>query len=98
MIGDRDQNIYYEQTSNRKLQEQIWAIARRLGYDDQFIAEYKYAIEDDHTPFLKRGIAAIDMIDFDYPFYHTVQDTADKVAPESLERVGRVLQTWLEQK
>ena len=46
---------------------------------------------DDHTPFLQNGIPAVDLIDFDYPYWHTTQDTADKVAPDSLERVGRVL-------
>jgi Zn-dependent M28 family amino/carboxypeptidase len=51
---------------------------------------------DDHTPFLQRSIPAVDLIDFDYPYWHTTQDTADKVAPLSLERVGRVLQTLLE--
>ena len=51
---------------------------------------------DDHTPFLQRGILAADLIDFDYPYWHTTQDTADKVAPASLERVGRVLKTFLE--
>jgi hypothetical protein len=53
---------------------------------------------DDHTPFLQRGITAIDIIDFDYPHWHTVDDTADKVSGASLERVGRVLETWLEGK
>ena len=53
-------------------------------------------MQDDHTPFLQRGFAAADLIDFDYPYWHTTQDTADKVAPASLERVGRVLQALLE--
>jgi Zn-dependent M28 family amino/carboxypeptidase len=52
---------------------------------------------DDHTPFLNKGIPAIDIIDFDYPYWHTTHDTADKVAPESLARVGRVLETLLEE-
>ncbi len=53
-------------------------------------------MEDDHTPFLEKGIRAVDIIDFDYPYWHTTEDTIDKVSPESLERVGRVLQAWLE--
>lgn len=96
MIGDADQNIYYEHTSDKELQEQLWRIAAQLGYTRQFIPEFKWAITDDHTPFLQRGIRAIDIIDFDYPYWHTLQDTADKVSAESLERVGRVVQTWLE--
>ena len=53
---------------------------------------------DDHTPFLRRGIAAVDVIDFDYPYWHTTADTADKVSPDSLEHVGRVMQALLETK
>jgi glutaminyl-peptide cyclotransferase len=45
---------------------------------------------------LARGIQAVDIIDFDYPFWHTTQDTLDKVSASSLERVGRVLETLLE--
>ncbi len=96
MIGDADQNIYYEQNSDKDLQQQLWGIAARLGYSAQFIPQYKWSMADDHTPFLEHGIRAVDLIDFDYPYWHTTQDTEDKVAGASLERVGRVLQTWLE--
>lgn len=96
MIGDVDQNIYYEQNSDKQLQAQLWNIAASLGYSAQFIPQYKWSMEDDHTPFLQRGIRAVDIIDFDYPYWHTTQDTVDKVSAASLERVGRVLQTWLE--
>ncbi|MDE3092136.1 MAG: M28 family peptidase, partial [Chloroflexota bacterium] len=96
MIGDADQNIYYERNSDQALQQQLWGIAARLGYAAQFIPQYKWSMDDDHTPFLRRGIRAVDVIDFDYPYWHTIQDTADKVSAASLERVGRVLQTWLE--
>ncbi len=51
---------------------------------------------DDHVPFLRRGIPSVDIIDFDYPYWHTVEDTLDKVSPERLEEVGRTLQVWLE--
>ncbi|MBI5303370.1 MAG: M28 family peptidase [Chloroflexi bacterium] len=96
MIGDADQNIYYEQNSDKELQEKLWGIAAKLGYASNFIAQDKWSMEDDHTPFLQRGIRAVDLIDFDYPYWHTIQDTADKVSGASLERVGRVIQTWLE--
>lgn len=96
MIGDADQNIYYEYNSNKELQQELWDIAARLGYSAQFIPQYKWSMDDDHTPFLQRGIRAIVIIDFDYPYWHTTQDTADKVSAASLERVGRVLQAWLE--
>ncbi|HZW04225.1 MAG TPA: M28 family peptidase [Anaerolineaceae bacterium] len=94
MIGDADLNIYQEQNSDPDLTQEIWAVALQAGYG-QFIPGVKYSILDDHTPFLERGIRAIDIIDFDYPHWHTTADTADKVAPESLEAVGRTLQIWL---
>jgi glutaminyl-peptide cyclotransferase len=96
MIGDRDQQLYKEQNSTPELVAKIWDIAARLGYDEAFLPTAKWAMLDDHTPFLQRGIPAVDLIDFDYPYWHTTQDTADKIAPESLERVGRVLQVLLE--
>jgi glutaminyl-peptide cyclotransferase len=96
MIGDRDLQIYKEQNSTPQLVERIWRIAARLGYEGTFLPTAKWSMQDDHTPFLQKGIPAVDLIDFDYPYWHTTQDTADKVAPESLERVGRVLQVLLE--
>lgn len=96
MIGDADQQIYKERNSSAILQDQLWAIAAKLGYEKYFIPEYKWAMMDDHTPFLQRGVLAVDMIDFDYPAWHTTQDTADKVSPDALERVGRVVKTFLE--
>ncbi len=50
---------------------------------------------DDHTPFLLAGIPAIDIIDFDYPYWHTLEDTPDKVTPASLKAVGDTLLQWL---
>ncbi|MBI3538196.1 MAG: M28 family peptidase [Chloroflexi bacterium] len=98
MIGDADQNIFWEYNSDKELQTQLWAIAARLGYTREFIPQFKWSMEDDHTPFLRRGLRAVDVIDFDYPYWHTTQDTADKISAASLERVGRVMQVWLEGK
>ncbi len=96
MIGDSDQQIYREKNSTPELVDQIWEIAAQLGYQDYFIPAEKWAIVDDHTPFLARGIPAVDIIDFDYTYWHTTQDTADKVSPEALLRVGRVVQAFLQ--
>lgn len=96
MVGDADQQLYLEQTSDATLQAHLWAIAAELGYGEQFIAAPGYSMIDDHTPFLERGIPAVDIIDFDYPYWHTVADTLDKVSAESLARVGRVLEAFLE--
>lgn len=96
MIGDADQDIYYERNSDPELSAELWAIAAELGYSDNIIAQPKYTIIDDHLPFIEQGIPAVDIIDFDYIYWHTVEDTADKVSPVSLERVGRTLEVWLE--
>jgi hypothetical protein len=96
MVGDADQQLYKEQNSTPWLVEQVWDIAAELGYDDYFLPTAKHSMLDDHTPFLRRGIPAIDIIDFDYPYWHTTEDTADKVSAASLSRVGRVLEVALE--
>lgn len=95
MIGDSDLNIHRERSSDPELVDEIWQIAANLGYADYFLDNEKYAILDDHSPFLSAGIKAIDIIDFDYTYWHTIQDTADKVSPESLKIVGDVLLEWL---
>lgn len=95
MVGDADQQLYWEETSDRALRERLWAVAAELGYSRWFIPASKYSMLDDHTPFLRRGIPAVDIIDFDYPYWHTTSDTPDKVSPDSLQRVGRVLEVFL---
>ncbi len=96
MIGDADQQVYYEGNSHRSLSATLWTIAEDLGYGDRIIPEVKYTMLDDHVPFAQSGIPAVDMIDFDYPYWHTTQDTPDKVSGESLEAIGRTLEVWLE--
>lgn len=95
MIGDAAQNIYWEKNSDPSLNQEIWGVAETLGYEEHFIPHVKYSIMDDHTPFLQAGIPAIDIIDFDYPYWHTVEDTVDKVSAQSLQAVGDVLQHWI---
>jgi hypothetical protein len=97
MIGDADLNIYIERNSEEELVAEIWAQADELGYSEQFISQPKFSMLDDHTPFLRAGIPAVDLIDFDYPYWHTTADTADKVSAESLQAVGDTLLTWLEE-
>ncbi len=95
MVGDADLNLYLERNSDPALSQAIWQQAAALGYQEQFIAEPKYSILDDHIPFLEAGFPAVDIIDFDYPYWHTTADTADKVSPQSLEIVGRTLWHWI---
>lgn len=96
MIGDADLQIYYEGNSNPVLMERIWQTAAGLGYTSSFIPEYRFTMLDDHIPFSRRNIPSVDLIDFDYPYWHTTNDTPDKVSAESLEKVGRTLETFLE--
>ncbi len=98
MIGDADLNIYREESSDTALTDELWQIAQDLGYQNYIINEEKYNILDDHLPFLEAGIPAVDLIDFDYPYWHTVADTPDKVSPESLAIVGETLFSWLLQR
>ena len=96
MIGDADQQIFYEGNSDPKLMESIWETAADLGFEDTFVPEYRHTMLDDHTPFIQLGIPAVDIIDFDYPYWHTTNDTIDKVSSTSLMRVGKTVEAFLE--
>jgi len=88
----RDTDIKRETGSTPWLVDLIWATAARLGYDNVFINENYLVGGDDHFSFIRRGIAACDIIDFDVQttYWHTPQDTLDKVDPRSLAVVGHV--------
>ena len=100
MIGDADLQIFQERNSmswrdTRPLVEQIWATARRLGVRE-FIPKKKYEISDDHLMLHNTGgIPACDVIDFDYPFWHTQDDTPEHCSALSLAKVGWVIREWL---
>ncbi len=96
MVGDADQDIYLEGNSDPGLQGYLWGIAASLGYRQNFVPEIRHTMLDDHIPFRQRGIPAVDIIDFEYPYWHTTSDTEDKLSSLSLERVGRVLEVFLE--
>lgn len=95
MVGDADLQLFYDGNSDATLRETLWTLAAQAGYA-AFVPRVKYFMIDDHLPFAQRGIPAVDVIDFDYPYWHTTRDTPDKVAPTSLEAVGRVVEVWLE--
>jgi glutaminyl-peptide cyclotransferase len=97
MVGDQDQRIYYEWTSSLWVQEKIWGTAAQLGYGEHFIPNHRYSILDDHTPFITWGMPAAVVIDLDYPYWHTTRDTLDKISADSLQRVGDVMETLLEE-
>jgi glutaminyl-peptide cyclotransferase len=93
MIGDRNLDIYQEGFSIQRAPEVVslvWRKAGELGYSRYFIPSPGQAITDDHLPLLDAGLRVIDVIDIDYPYHHTPQDTFDKVSAESLQVVGDV--------
>jgi hypothetical protein len=104
MVGDAHLRIdreRYSEESDPGMMLLIWKNAGKLGLD-QFVDETGLYIGDDHNPFIDRGIPSIDLIDFKYPdkevnYWHTQEDTPDKVSAESLEAVGRVLEYTLKQ-
>jgi glutaminyl-peptide cyclotransferase len=94
MIGDADLNINRNTNCTPWLLDLIYAAAERGGYQSHFYA-LQGPIEDDHIPFVKRGVPSADVIDLDYGynnvFHHTPQDTMDKLSPKSLEIVGNTI-------
>jgi len=94
MIGDSDLNIDRDTNSTPWLENVVYEAATRLGYQSHFFARNNQ-VSDDHLPFVKRGVPCADLIDFDYGynnvFWHTPQDTPDKLSPNSLKIVGSVV-------
>jgi glutaminyl-peptide cyclotransferase len=94
MIGDADLNIDHDRNSTPWLEEVVFQAATRLGYQSHFFARDNQ-VTDDHIPFVQRGVPCADLIDFDYGynnvFWHTPQDTVDKLSPKSLEIVGSTI-------
>lgn len=94
MVGDRDLAIYQEIISTQRAPEvvaRVWSAAARLGYQAAFPAVPKYVVYDDHVPLLDRGVPVIDVIDFEYPPWHTLADTVEQCAPASLQVVGETI-------
>jgi len=98
MLGDKDLNIFQEKNSDGQLNQEIWEVAKLLNYEQYFVKDQKYSILDDHTPFLDAGIPAVLLIDFDYRYWHTTEDTIDKISSESLKIVGNTIFNWLQLK
>lgn len=98
MVGDAQLTLPQEQNSDEELVDAIWGTAVDLGYGEIFLDEARYRMLDDHIPFLDRGIPSVDIIDFDYPYWHTSQDTVDKVSADSLAAVGETLWSWLKKR
>ncbi len=93
MIGDKDLQIFketYSMKGSGRFLDQIYSVAKAQK-NLSFKPQSKYTIFDDHYPFHKMGIPATVLIDFDYPYWHTQEDTLDKCSPESMFSVFSVV-------
>lgn len=93
MVGDKDLQFLEEGYSSQNAPEvvqRVWQTAADLGYGNVFVKRVTTALIDDHVPLQAAGIRTIDVIDFDFPYHHTTEDTIDKVSAQSLQIVGNV--------
>jgi Zn-dependent M28 family amino/carboxypeptidase len=94
MIGDKDLHLVYDVNSAPLLRNLVWQTADRLGFRDNF-PRNPMEMGDDHQPFIRAGIKALDIIDFDYgpgnSFWHNDKDTMDKLAANSFRIIGTVV-------
>jgi glutaminyl-peptide cyclotransferase len=96
MIGDRDLQIKRDLNSTTWLTDIIWAAAQKQQLTAYFRPE-RVQIEDDHQPFMDAGVPSVDVIDLEYPAWHTAADTLDAVSARSLQVVGDALVAALPQ-
>ena len=98
MIGDKDLRLVWETSSAPSLRKLVWDVADSLGYSASFPREGS-PVSDDHIPFINAGVRALDLIDFESQntFWHTPQDTMDKLSAQSFEIVGQVVLKSIEE-
>jgi Zn-dependent M28 family amino/carboxypeptidase len=95
LVGTRNPHFKRESYSTKALVDLVWGVAKKLGYGAIFIDE-ETPIEDDHQSFLKRHVPSVDVIDLDNGangdvyYWHTPQDSLDKISPKTLAIVGHV--------
>jgi acetylornithine deacetylase/succinyl-diaminopimelate desuccinylase-like protein len=96
MVGDQDLQIHPERNSTARAANLVAMVlsAARATHARGFREEPRHTLYDDHMPLNEAGLPAVDIIDFDYPYWHTTADTPDKVSGESLAQVAHVL-VWL---
>jgi glutaminyl-peptide cyclotransferase len=94
-VGDKKLAIPRDQYSDRRLWTRLRAAARRTGFSRHFPAREQGAVLDDHVPFIRAGVPAIDLIDFDFPCWHRRCDDLTAVSPRSLDAVGETMLAFL---
>jgi peptidase M28-like protein len=89
MIGYKELNLGRANLSSRWMVDIVWHTAKEIGYGKQFVDSIEGVTDDDHAPFLRSGVDALDIIQLGtYPYWHTRDDTLDKISPKSLKAVG----------
>jgi glutaminyl-peptide cyclotransferase len=94
IVGGKNLHLTREANSNKTYAAEIWKVGQGLGYSDVFVSRQVGGVEDDHLSFIARGIPTVDLIDLDFsdvPYWHTPQDTLDKISPKNLAIVGHTL-------
>ena len=98
MIGNKGVTVAKEPNSEQyapALEDALYNFAATIGLGATFPNTMGEPIDDDHLPLNKAGLPTIDLIDFNYGPWHTLQDTPDKCSPDSLNKIGTLLQKWL---
>ena len=99
MLGDRDLSVSIPANGSKSLARIAYHAARRIG-EDRLVTLSDILVKDDHLAFLEAGYPAIDLIDFEYgpdnSWWHTSADTIDKIAEDSILKVGRLVAEMLE--
>lgn len=94
MIGPKELRLDKDTDSTAWLRDMVWKTAVRLGYKEEFTSR-ETPVEDDHLPFVHRGVPSVDLIDLigyqESGYWHTPQDTMDKLSPRSIAIVGHVI-------
>jgi Zn-dependent M28 family amino/carboxypeptidase len=93
IVGSKKLELKREENSTKSDANLVWKTGQRLGYKDVFVEEQVLAISDDHLSFSSRGVPVVDLIDMNTTgdYWHTPQDTLDKISPRSLAIVGHTL-------
>ena len=95
LVGGKTPHFRREAGSTKWLADLVWATGQKLGYGDVFVADTTTEISDDHFSFTKRNVPSVDIIDLDaahdVPYWHTPQDTLDKISPKTLAIVGHTI-------
>ncbi len=94
-VADKDLSIPRDQSSDPEMWADLRMAAERVGADTAFPEREQGEVEDDHTPFVRRGVPSIDLIDFDFPCWHQTCDDITAVSKASLDKSGEAVLEFL---